>query len=385
MRKQEKGITLIALVVTIVVLLILAAVSISMLGGENGIITQAIEAKEKNRAGIVKETRDIWRTENNINTQKKPRRDVLRELQDKGYLTEKEVEEIETTNKVIIAGETIEFEADINLQIVNSEFQGRNVLFVVVDSSNISSEIEIAKEKKQKDINTMSVDQLKQEFIKSMGAIATMMKGIYINTEGELISFLNEMNHTNFQSLEEMHQAEGNSITFEDYLKENIIEVINDYKSGVFEVLLTMPNNEQINTRLICLESDSNIYSGIFPINSDGRYEVKVSIYGTNVSGEKNLELASNYEFKMNDINTKGYIYDSYANKNIVIDNAYVVINGNTIDVSQYIYQESEEIYYIDLREIYNSVTNSLPYGLQLESNGKTVFFSVEVPPKDVQ
>lgn len=42
-----KGITLIALVVTIVVLLILAAVSISMLGGENGIITQAIEAKNQ--------------------------------------------------------------------------------------------------------------------------------------------------------------------------------------------------------------------------------------------------------------------------------------------------------------------------------------------------
>ena len=44
---KNRGITLIALVVTIVVLLILAAVSISMLGGENGIITQAIESKDK--------------------------------------------------------------------------------------------------------------------------------------------------------------------------------------------------------------------------------------------------------------------------------------------------------------------------------------------------
>ena len=39
--KKEQGITLIALVVTIVVLLILAGVSISMLTGENGIVTQA--------------------------------------------------------------------------------------------------------------------------------------------------------------------------------------------------------------------------------------------------------------------------------------------------------------------------------------------------------
>ncbi len=36
--KQEKGITLIALVITIVVLLILAGVTIAMLTGENGIL-----------------------------------------------------------------------------------------------------------------------------------------------------------------------------------------------------------------------------------------------------------------------------------------------------------------------------------------------------------
>ena len=45
--KKQKGITLIALVVTIVVLLILAGVSISMLAGENGIINQAREAKKE--------------------------------------------------------------------------------------------------------------------------------------------------------------------------------------------------------------------------------------------------------------------------------------------------------------------------------------------------
>lgn len=45
--KKEKGITLIALVVTIIVLLILAAVSIATLTGENGILTQANKAKEE--------------------------------------------------------------------------------------------------------------------------------------------------------------------------------------------------------------------------------------------------------------------------------------------------------------------------------------------------
>ena len=45
-REKNKGITLIALVVTIIVLLILAGVSIAMLTGTNGILTQAQNAKK---------------------------------------------------------------------------------------------------------------------------------------------------------------------------------------------------------------------------------------------------------------------------------------------------------------------------------------------------
>ena len=52
---REKGITLIALVITIIVLLILAGVSIAMLTGENGILTQAQNAKEKSSVAEEKE------------------------------------------------------------------------------------------------------------------------------------------------------------------------------------------------------------------------------------------------------------------------------------------------------------------------------------------
>ena len=54
-KENKQGITLIALVVTIVVLLILAAVSISLLTGENGVITQAQDAKEETKIGEEKE------------------------------------------------------------------------------------------------------------------------------------------------------------------------------------------------------------------------------------------------------------------------------------------------------------------------------------------
>ena len=47
LKERENGITLIALIITIIVLLMLAGVSIAMLAGENGILTQVNKAKEQ--------------------------------------------------------------------------------------------------------------------------------------------------------------------------------------------------------------------------------------------------------------------------------------------------------------------------------------------------
>lgn len=57
--KSNKGITLVALVVTIVVLLILAGVSISVVLGQNGLITQAQEAKKKTAEATKNEENEI--------------------------------------------------------------------------------------------------------------------------------------------------------------------------------------------------------------------------------------------------------------------------------------------------------------------------------------
>ena len=45
MIKKEKGITLVALVITIIVLLILAGVTIAMVVGDNGILTRSKQSK----------------------------------------------------------------------------------------------------------------------------------------------------------------------------------------------------------------------------------------------------------------------------------------------------------------------------------------------------
>lgn len=53
--KEEKGITLIALVITIIVLLILAGVSIAMLTGSNGVLTKATTAKSETAVAEIRE------------------------------------------------------------------------------------------------------------------------------------------------------------------------------------------------------------------------------------------------------------------------------------------------------------------------------------------
>ena len=60
--KQNKGVTLIALVITIVVLLILAGTTIAMLTGDNGIIARAAKAKEETDKAASEEEAGLQRT-----------------------------------------------------------------------------------------------------------------------------------------------------------------------------------------------------------------------------------------------------------------------------------------------------------------------------------
>ena len=65
--RRNKGITLIALVVTIIVLLILAGISIAMLTWQNGILNRASEAKEKTRVAQEDENEKLQGYEKIIN------------------------------------------------------------------------------------------------------------------------------------------------------------------------------------------------------------------------------------------------------------------------------------------------------------------------------
>ena len=111
--KNKKGITLIALVVTIIVLLILAAVSIQMLTGETGLLRMAKESTVETRGGRVEEEKDLWLAEKQFdNIKPKTLEELLDDLENQGLITAEERNEIEITGQVTIGSRTIEFEQD---------------------------------------------------------------------------------------------------------------------------------------------------------------------------------------------------------------------------------------------------------------------------------
>ena len=57
--KNQRGVTLVALVVTIIILIVLAGLSINLLLGDNGIITKAKEAKENTELAKIEEEKSL--------------------------------------------------------------------------------------------------------------------------------------------------------------------------------------------------------------------------------------------------------------------------------------------------------------------------------------
>ena len=127
-KRQENGITLIALVITIIVLLILAGVTIATLTGDNGILTKAQSAKTQNDKANEKEQIDLAvlasKINNDANIDKKT---LKRELEKIGEIIESGIPESdEYSFPLILVGKTgtkyeIDEDAKVSEKIDHSE------------------------------------------------------------------------------------------------------------------------------------------------------------------------------------------------------------------------------------------------------------------------
>lgn len=122
---EKKGITLISLVLTIIILLILVGISISELTKENGILSNANYTREETRGASVEEEKNLWEVEQEANKYIKNKtttlKELLNKLVDNKLLTEDEKDKIigndkkgiEGTGEITIGSRTIVFDDNI--------------------------------------------------------------------------------------------------------------------------------------------------------------------------------------------------------------------------------------------------------------------------------
>ena len=112
---KTNGITLIALVITIIVLLILAGVAITTLTGENGILNKADTAQVETRAATVEELVRLWKTEQTADNmigenETQTLGQLLDKLEEDNLITQEERTIIEDDGEITIGNKTIIFE-----------------------------------------------------------------------------------------------------------------------------------------------------------------------------------------------------------------------------------------------------------------------------------
>ena len=103
--KQSKGITLIALIVTIVVMIVVAGVTINMTVGENGIFTKAVKAKEMQEAAEVKERLELKQLDARLalGGENMTLENYLKYLVDQGMIDESDIEDtVDSNTKTIL-------------------------------------------------------------------------------------------------------------------------------------------------------------------------------------------------------------------------------------------------------------------------------------------
>ena len=114
--KNKTGITLIALVITIVVLLILAGISLVALTGDNGLVNQAIKAKEASDLSDVKDEvmQEWYSVQNETRKEYLSNSEMAARIEDRLHAEDPNatVKEQNETFEVVYKGYTLEIGAD---------------------------------------------------------------------------------------------------------------------------------------------------------------------------------------------------------------------------------------------------------------------------------
>ena len=333
--KKEKGITLIALVVTIVVLLILAGVSINLVIGNNGIITKSKEARIVTRADNAEDEVELWKGNNyiakNSNGSSESKNDMLQRLIDKKLVYE---DEIDRNNEII----TIKREDGTIVKKIN--YGG-----VVIHISKIP-ETEEAGTVILKVTSVEGVATIRLEDIPALDE--TTKKDLIRNTQ---ILYCNQYEGTNFSKFEEVVQYYYE----QGLIAENSEEAFwNDIDMNMDEWLRwNAEYDEDLNIYYLCqVINPGNELSDTYLATENGTYTFTIYNSLTRKTYTKSVEVNNigknlqHYTVSQADWRVK--LMDSDTDTPTTFSQAYVIYGGETIDITSLIRDDEENIYIYD-------------------------------------
>ncbi len=369
MLKNKKGITLIALVVTIVVLLILAGVTINLLLDENGIIVKSKDARIETRASQVEDEVGMWKQHNFINKESNQAQEsadtMLASLISKKLLTEDEIDRdqelitIKKKNGTIIR-EISYSSVTINISKSPATKKAGAVLLKVDSVEGMTIPIITNEEELNNFVNSLSEDQ-KKEIIRN-GYIK------FVNQEdpsANCTTFQNVLDWLKNKNIieEATEDAFWTKLLSKQGLDENLIGVLgegyfNESTKMIEGYTVTNPNNEKSNTYIA---------------TANGTYTFKIQDIVTGKTYTKKVEVTnvdtSLPAYVLVTSISRGWTYihmfDASINNYTTFEKAYVILNGEKIELKSSDLNEAQDNKY---ESVYTVIPNTLS---QLVEEGK--------------
>lgn len=352
--KQETGITLIALVVTIVVLLILAGVTVSLLQDENGIIEKSKVAKIETRASQVEDEVGMWKQNNFIskesNQEQESADEMLEDLISRKLLTEDEIDrnqELITIKKNdgTVVKEISYSSVTINISKTPATEKAWKVL-VKVDSVDGLATIK-NDEELDNFINSLS-EARKKEIIRN-GLIKA------VNQEDS------SANCTTFQDVLDYYKNKGeieeateeafwDRITPDVYLADLLYYLYyNEFTNQIECYTVTNPDNEASNTYIA--KANGTYTFKIQDIVTGKIYTKKVEV--TNVDTSvipyfPTTRLENGWTYIL--------MFDKSINDYTTFEKAYIILNGEKIEIDK---EDIRIRSFPDHTEVYSEIINT--------------------------
>ena len=371
MLKTQKGITLIALVVTIVVLLILAGVTISLLLDENGIIAKSKDARTETRVSQIEDEVGMWKQHNFINKESNQAQEsadtMLASLISRKLLTEDEIDreqELITIKKKdgTVIKEISYSSVTINISKAPATEKSGAVVLTVDSVDGPTIDVSQGDEELNNFVNSLSEEQ-KKEIIRN-GYIKFVNKQ---DPSANCTTFQDALDWTKKQGdiSEATEDAFWTGLLSEQGLDENLIAVLksvyfNKSTKMIGGYTVTNPANETSN-EYIATENGTYTFK-IQDIVTGKTYTKKVEVtnidenakyYVTNIkesdinnnTAKVITKLATRQSIKIAAEVHRYYwcvaLRDKETNTLQTFTTAYIIYNNQKIDISSLIFEKN--------------------------------------------